>query len=134
MSGRAAAFLGAGIGVGIVLLAGCFSERVPTDTATLDCSSLVQGDEAPTEFGRIVVIRDFAFQQDSIEVEPGETVTWVNCEDTPVSHSSTSDDDVWNSGLLQPGAAFSFTFDEPGRYPYHCIPHPAMTGVVQVTE
>jgi plastocyanin len=33
---------------------------------------------------------------------------------------------------LAPGATFSFTFNNPGTFPYHCTIHTYMTGKVIV--
>jgi plastocyanin len=78
---------------------------------------------------------DFEFQPKSLQVNPGDTVTWTF---TDPGHTTTADRgqaESWNSG---PGAnpagdRFSHTFTHPGRYSYICIPHGSfMTGVVQV--
>jgi len=63
-----------------------------------------------------------------LTVAVGATVTWEN--DDSLAHTSTSDTGVWNSGTLQPGRNFSFTFNTAGTFPYHCSIHPNMTGSV----
>ena len=80
-----------------------------------------------------VAIQNFAFLPSQVHVRAGTTVTWINCEPagTP-AHTSTSDTGLWGSDLLQPGAAFSFTFTQVGTFPYHCVPHPFMTAAVVV--
>jgi len=40
---------------------------------------------------------------------------------------------VWDSGLLDPGESFSFTFTTPGTFDYYCIPHPFMQGQIVVS-
>ena len=60
----------------------------------------------------------------------GATVTAVNQDG--VSHTWTSDDDVWDSGGLASGESFEFTFDEPGEFSYFCSIHPQMTGTITV--
>lgn len=82
--------------------------------------------------GNVVEIRDFAFGPREIRVQPGETVRWVNDDET--AHSVTADDDAFDSGLLEPGEGYSRRFDEPGHHPYHCAPHPYMTAIVVVEE
>ncbi len=37
-----------------------------------------------------------------------------------------------NSGLIMPGQTFTATFPDPGVYPYVCLIHPGMSGVVVV--
>src|SRR5215210_8349789 len=79
-----------------------------------------------------VSIQDFFFDPDQITVAPGTTVTWVNDGEEP--HTSTADDGTWDSGTLQPGESYSFTFDEPGDYSYLCEIHPDMTATINVSE
>lgn len=64
-------------------------------------------------------------------VKAGTTVTWMNIDDT--EHTTTSNSGVWGSSILAPGKSFSFTFNNPGTYPYHCEIHP-MTGTVVVVS
>jgi plastocyanin len=78
-----------------------------------------------------VSIQDFSFNPGQITVAPGTTVTWTN--EGPSPHTTTADDGSWDSGTLQQGEDFSFTFDEPGTYTYHCSIHPDMTASVKVS-
>ena len=64
-----------------------------------------------------------------VTIHVGETVRWINAD--PVEHSVTFADGP-NSGNLPQRASFARRFDAPGTYPYHCTPHPYMTGVVVV--
>jgi plastocyanin len=79
-----------------------------------------------------VQISRFSFGPSELRVPPGTTVRWINKD--PVVHTSTSDADVWGSPALAPGESFSFTFEELGTYPYHCIPHPVMKAMIVVTS
>lgn len=79
-----------------------------------------------------VNIDGFAFEPDTITVKKGATVTWTNLDSA--EHTATSDDGLFDSGLLAKGESWSFTFEEVGSYGYYCIPHPFMTGTVVVTE
>jgi plastocyanin len=83
-----------------------------------------------------VDIEDFSFNPQVIEIEAGQTVTWVNQGSTV--HTSTSDDALWDSGSLSPDQQFSHTFNDPGTFPYYCQPHGSpggggMSGTVVVT-
>lgn len=80
--------------------------------------------------GADVEIVDFAFGPEEIVVEVGETVAWVNADE--VAHTVTAEDGAFDSGEIQPGEGYSRRFDAPGRYPYHCDPHPFMKGIVRV--
>ncbi len=72
------------------------------------------------------------FQPQSVTVVIGlnNTVVWVShslAYDTVTGTNSSL-----SSGQIAPGATFSYTFNEPGVYPYECIYHPWMTGTVRV--
>jgi len=115
--------------------AACFSERPDgtTGVATDAECSIPVGSDVVGSTQAIIAIRDFAFVPAEIHVRPGTKVTWVNCEREAIDpHSSTSDGALWDSGLLEPGAIYSRTFDEAGQFPYHCVPHPFMQAVVVV--
>jgi plastocyanin len=92
-----------------------------------------RGDGAPqaAQTGDTVTaeIRQVAFPAE-IRVRRGQTVLWVNHD--PTEHTVNADDGSWASGVLAEGAGFARRFEEPGRYPYHCLPHPQMSGVVVV--
>lgn len=77
-----------------------------------------------------VEISGLSFGEEELRVPPGTTVRWVNRD--PVAHTSTSDDGVWESSLIGPGETYSHTFERPGEYPYHCVPHPFMRATVIV--
>jgi plastocyanin len=77
-----------------------------------------------------VEIKDFSFSSDTLRIEPGTSVRWVNRDQ--VGHTSTADGGEWESPLLGPGESFVQRFAEEGSYPYYCTPHPFMRGVVIV--
>jgi plastocyanin len=84
-----------------------------------------------------VTIVDSSFQQREITINTGTTVEWTQTGSLP--HSVTADDGAFDSGTLQNGDTFQHTFDEPGRYPYHCEFHGAeggtgMAGVIVVED
>ena len=82
-----------------------------------------------------VAIQNLAFAPSSVTVTVGTTVTWTNQETavSKVPHTATSDSGVWNSGLLNPGTSFSFTFTKAGTFTYRCDVHPTMHGTIVVT-
>lgn len=77
-----------------------------------------------------VRIADFNFAPKEITVRAGTTVTWTNEGRAP--HTVTADKGAFDSKRMGNGATFSFTFDTPGTYEYHCDIHPSMTGEVTV--
>ena len=131
-SSIAAAF--ALISASVALVGGCFSERTHGTTGPLtgECRIPI-GSPIIGSTGAIVAIRNFSFQPATIRVKPGTTVTWINCEPEGTdAHTSTSDQQLWNSPFLDPGETYSHTFGAAGTFDYHCVPHPSMEGVVIV--
>jgi plastocyanin len=78
-----------------------------------------------------VSIVDFAFQPMAIFVHRGQTVRWTNTGNA--QHTVDSDMEVFESDILDPGDTFSYTFDQPGIFPYHCDIHEQMHGMVIVS-
>lgn len=73
----------------------------------------------------------FTFSPTTLKVKVGTTVTWKNM--TTVSHTSTSDTGVWDSGIIAPGGSFSFKFTTKGKFTYHCNIHPFMKATIIVS-
>jgi plastocyanin len=65
-----------------------------------------------------------------VTVRIGDTVTWTNC--SGVAHTSTHNGGLWDSGNINPGGSFTFTFATVGNFPYYCRLH-GHTGTVVVT-
>lgn len=72
-----------------------------------------------------VVMRNLAFEPARLDVDPGETVTWLNGDDT--AHRVS-----FGSPVLNGGESWSKTFPSAGWFEYWCDLHPAMTGAVSV--
>jgi plastocyanin len=73
---------------------------------------------------------NWVFTPATVTINVGDTVTWRNNSQMP--HTSTSNDDVWDSGNLAPGQSFSFTFKEAGTFGYYCAYHEGQVGKVIV--
>lgn len=104
-----------------------------------------QGPAEPVQL--TVQMANFQFDKNDVEVPVGSTVTWEN-KDT-VYHTVNSNDPAGplNSGNVNAGQTYQYTFTAAGSYYYHCIPHSAplagqtggqnysgMVGVVRVTS
>ena len=67
-----------------------------------------------------VHIVNFQFNPDPVVVKAGDTVQWIwDASD----HSTTSDSNVWDSGVKNVGSTFSHTFAVAGTFPYYCVIH-----------
>jgi plastocyanin len=76
-----------------------------------------------------------SYNPNPIEIQVGDTVTWINNDSslhTATSTSSSSSESNFDSNVLRRGETFSFTFDKEGQYPYFCTLHPNMVGSVVV--
>ena len=94
-------------------------------------SAFAQGADATVDMS------SFSFKPAEVHILPGQTVLWTNSD--PVQHTVTADDSSFDSGLVDPGTAFSMSFDAPGAYMYYCQPHGGpggvgMSGVVVVDD
>lgn len=83
----------------------------------------------------------FSFSPASLSVSVGDTVTWVNSQGShdTVSGSGGVPSGLWNSNdqygrLMRLNERFSFTFNQPGVFPYYCTPHWTfgMNGTIEV--
>jgi plastocyanin len=79
-----------------------------------------------------VDILNSSYQPQQLTVSLGATVTWTNRDQ--IIHTTTSDTGVWHSFDMYPNQEFPVEFDTPGTYPYHCVYHSNMTGVITVLD
>jgi plastocyanin len=75
-----------------------------------------------------VTIKNFAFSPSALTIKKGTTVTWTNEDSVP--HTIKSD--TFNSGTLNTGNKFQFTFSSTGTFDYSCGIHPQMSGKIIV--
>ena len=83
-----------------------------------------------------VDITNFVFVPDAIaDQRRRHASTWVNNDATRHTVTSGTDDTAdgtFDSGDVEAGDTFSFTFTEAGDFAYFCDIHPPMTGTVIV--
>lgn len=99
------------------LLTACRSIPTLASPSTPGISVGILGDECP-----------------SVEVKVGEQVTWTN-QDTRahiVRHIPNEGDSQFESGILNMGDSFSFSFVQPGDYTYQCLIEFESIGIVTV--
>lgn len=89
------------------------------------------------------------YMPDPVKVKVGDTVKWVNKGDT--IHTATTDPanapdpswvsvpkgaETWDSGYLNSGEDWSYTFKIPGVYKYFCTTHvkEGMKGEIDVAQ
>ncbi len=79
---------------------------------------------------------DLNFIPNDLTVKVNTTITWINQSQLP--HTVTSDTGIFDSGNINPGGKYSFTFNKSGTYAYHCSYHGkdggiGMAGTIVVT-
>lgn len=86
---------------------------------------------AADEFGDTEDPADYSVNVLTVKV--GTTITWSN-DDPGQMHTVTDVNGAFDSGFLETGDEWSFTFTEAGEYEYYCLPHPWMRAKVIVEE
>ena len=121
-------FIMIGVVLGAVTIPTTFADQDPTIVLNKEGSAIPGCEET-----------DDCFVPSTVTINVGGEVVWKNIDTT--YHTATSGiirdggpDGVFDSGLFPPGEEFSHTFDMPGEYPYYCIVHPWMEGLVIVQE
>jgi plastocyanin len=100
----------------------------PAETATTPAESATPAPSALTT----VDISDRAFNPAQLNITPGTTVRFVN-SDTE-AHTATADNDLFDTGELEPGESLEIYFEGTGSVTYHCELHPDMKGSIVVGE
>jgi plastocyanin len=88
----------------------------------------------PTGAG-IQQVGQIYYDPQDISVSLGSTVQWINDDETIHTVTSTVDgvpSGIFDSGIIDAGNSFTYTFDSAGTFDYFCIVHPWMIGSVTV--
>ena len=110
-----------------------------TSTSTTSRTTTTSTQQGPIKNVNVTILKGAAsnmslagFSPDNISVVLGvnNTVTWTNDDRSP--HTASSMGGAFNSGNLNPGMSYTFTFTAPGTYPYSCAYHGWMHGTVVV--
>jgi len=122
-------------------------EAAPEPTVEAAPEPTVEAAPEPVEFNGVISIPEGSsvpgcdetnscFIPFNVSVSAGEEITWSN--DDSAAHTVTSGtptdgpDGLFDSSLFMAGSTFSVTLDEAGEYPYFCMVHPWMTGIITV--
>jgi plastocyanin len=85
--------------------------------------------ETEAESELVIVISDFDYELPDA-VPPGAAITIRN--EDGVGHTVTADDGTFDV-VVGPGEEATLTApDQPGEFPFHCTPHPAMVATLVV--
>lgn len=100
--------------------------------STASATKTVKATGAPSANGTAIAIVNAKYRPKNLTVKVGTTLTWTNKDSTPQSVTSDTPG-VFDSGLLNPGATFSYTFSQSGAFPYHSTATNKTFGSVTVT-
>jgi len=70
----------------------------------------------------------------NVIVNAGDQVAWTNQDNKEhiVRENPAKGNSRFDSGTLQPGDSFTYTFIEPGEYSYICASDGTMTGTITI--
>jgi len=103
------------------------SQPQPSTQASSMQQAATQPAQTGTEAGT-VTISNFAFNPATLTIKQGTKVTWTNQDSAAHKIKSAT----FNSGDINQGEKFEFTFDSKGSFDYSCSIHPSMTGKIVV--
>ncbi|GGM33537.1 hypothetical protein GCM10009006_13810 [Haloarcula argentinensis] len=116
-----------------------------TATPTATATETPTPTETPVDGDQEVAVApgSFSFDPETFEVPVGSTVLWVweagghNVKPTATPSGSDWSGTPGDDGkTYSSGYEYAYTFEVPGEYEYHCVPHQSvgMTGSFTVTE
>jgi plastocyanin len=102
--------------------------------AALALGACGEGEASPAatgdDNGPNIVIRDLAFDPETLTIAAGDMVTW-RWDDGAINHDVVGGG--FGSEVMSEGT-FRHHFEEPGTFEYKCSLHPNMTGTIEVTR
>ncbi len=93
----------------------------------------MKNDDSTSSKQNRIEIKDFAFNPQTITVNSGEKVTWINRDEEPHTIVSVGKQ-FKKSTALDTDQEFTITVGAPGTYDYFCSVHPKMTGTIVVEK
>ena len=119
-----------GLLVFVVLISGC---TTTTTTRQAEPTPVTTAPVTTTPAPVSVDIKSSTFVPVTVGISKGTTVMWTN--DDGVQHTVTSvPQGAFDSGPIDPGKTYSYTFNQAGTFEYSCAIHPSIPhGKVIVT-
>ena len=78
-----------------------------------------------------VEISNFAFLPDTLTINQGDTVIWINSDSAAHTETSDSGSELDSAEIAQ-DQTYSHVFNSPGTYSYYCTLHPRMKASIRV--
>ncbi|MFZ1041828.1 MAG: cupredoxin domain-containing protein [Anaerolineales bacterium] len=108
-------------------------ESTPSSSISLTPGS-ISSSQTPAitvAHGNSVTITSAGTQPNVLKLNKGKAVTWTNNDSVPESVTSDTAG-LFDSGLISPGAKYTYTFAQAGTFKYHSTTNPNLFGAVVV--
>ena len=117
-------------GVGMFVVGSGSSTSTTTTTTTAATAKIKVAVTIPSGAATNTALPGFSPATITVVIGVNNTVVWTNKDSTP--HTVTSTTKLFDSGNMNAGDTFTFTFTTAGTYSYACSYHPWMKGTVIV--
>jgi plastocyanin len=104
---------------------------IVTALAVVATFAFTSAKAGPSAHGTRIEITNFTFTPRTLTVRAGTMITVTNRDAT--FHTLTARNRAFGTGPLRQGVPVSIRIPAPGTYPYFCMFHPFMTGVIRAT-
>ncbi len=111
------------IGINSAFAQTTYTINIPTGAASPEAPYFWQSEKDGNTDGEITIM-----VLDSVEWANADTAAHTVTSGTP----QDGPDEIFDSSLFPPGDSFHHQFTEAGEYPYFCLVHPWMDGIVKV--
>ncbi|MFF7643777.1 plastocyanin/azurin family copper-binding protein [Streptomyces canus] len=137
---RSLLFAGLGAALAAVLSLGLLSAATGSTAASQQAAGAAQAPAAAAAAMKAAATPDYQVDitgykfgdGKQLVVEVGQTVRWTNHDSAPHTVTTTKAPVAFDSGTLQKGDSWSYTFTKVGTYEYYCAVHPDMVSSVKV--
>jgi plastocyanin len=124
--------IGSMLFLGSILFLSCSRDEgglAQSVNGSIQATGGINNSASTTNYTTRVTMQNSTFSPASVTVMETGSILWVNNDG--VVHTVTADDGSFDSGDIQPGNSFGWTFTVIGPHPYHCKYHLEMTGLVK---
>ncbi len=105
--------------------------HTPPSAPTHSSSAPSTGSTPAAVSASAVTISSSGFAPNPLQIKVGTTVTWTNTDSA--AHTVTSDTGLFDSGPINSGGTYIYTFSQAGTFGYHSTGDANLTGSITVT-
>ena len=116
------------VALGLAACGGGTAEDTPTGEAT---NPGAKEQPMSEQAGTKISMKNIEFKPSNVEVNVGDSVTWVN--DEQIEHNAVATEGAdFRSELFGQGKTYEWKAEEAGTVKYVCTVHPGMEGTITV--